>query len=242
MNNSNIPSQNFKTVTPCRNQMEFSLTCLDQLIPSEHKARAIWDFVNKMDTRPCFAELNTFYGEAGRPASCPKVLFALWLYSILDGNSSARKLEELCQNHNVYKWIAGGVSINRTMLADFRSKNSIKFEDLLTNCLFVMVQAGIVKDEDFSQDGTRVKANAGLKSFRRQESLLNIKDEITNYIQEIESESSTGGYDKRKKASEERALNDRLNRVNQALENLEKARDEKTENGKKKDNCPPKMN
>lgn len=242
MNNTpTITDHNFKTVTPCRDQIEFSITCLDQLIPQEHKARAIWDFVNKMDTRSCFTELNTFRGEAGRPATCPKVLFTLWIYSILDGNSSARKLEELCQNHIVYKWIAGGVSINRTMLADFRSKNSMKFEDLLTNCLAVMVRAGVIKDEDFSQDGTRVKANAGLKSFRKEESLNILKDLITNYIKELESERTSGGYDKRKMVTEERALKERLERVNQALECLEKAREEKTANGKKKDNCQQKM-
>src|SRR3989337_1373424 len=118
--NNRHPANNLKIIGPCRNQLEMNVSCLDQLIPQEHRARAVWDFVDKMDTSPCFLDINSFYGEAGRPASSPKVLFALWIYSILDGNTSARKLEELCKNHNVYKWIAGGIPINRTMLAEFR--------------------------------------------------------------------------------------------------------------------------
>lgn len=224
---------NFKILNPCRNQIEMSMICLDQLIAPDHKVRAIWEFVDQMDTKPCFADISTFYGEVGRPASSPKVLFALWLYSILDGNTSARKLEELCKNHDVYKWLTGGIPINRTMLADFRSNNSIKFEDLLTSCLAVMVQAGILTGEDFSQDGTRVKANAGFKSFRREESLLKKKEEITGYIKELDEESSSNGYDKRKENARKRTAKDRLDRVNQALENLEKAREVKIENGKK---------
>lgn len=234
----NTPRHNFKILEPCRNQIEMNLFSLDELIVPDHKARAIWDFVNQMDTRPCFRGINTFYGETGRPASSPKVLFALWLYSILDGNSSARKLEELCKNHIVYQWIAGGIPINRTMLAEFRSNNSIKFEDLLTSCLAVMVQAGILKDTDFAQDGTRVKANAGFNSYRREETLLNLKRELLEYIKILDAESTSNGYDKREKNTAERIAKDRMNRVDQALRNLEQAREVKKENGKKNSDYP----
>jgi transposase len=224
---------NFKISEPCRNQIEMNFFCLDQLIAQDHKVRAIWDFVDQMDTHPCFMGINSFCGEAGRPASSPKVLFALWLYSILDGNSSARKLEELCKHHIVYRWLAGGIPINRTMLADFRSNNSIKFEDLLTSCLAVLVQTQILQDTDFSQDGTRVKANAGLKSYRREESLLKLKEELVQYIKDLDAESTDNAYDKRKKIASERIAKDRMNRVNQALKNLEEAREVKKENRKK---------
>jgi transposase len=226
-------SHNFKISEPCRTQIEMNLFSLDQLIAPDHKVRAIWDFVDQMDTRPCFMNINSFCGEPGRPASSPKVLFALWLYSILDGNSSARKLEELCKNHLVYQWLAGGIPINRTMLAEFRSNNSIKFEDLLTSCLAVMVQAGILQDTDFSQDGTRVKANAGIKSYRREESLLKLKKDLLEYVKDLDIENAVDGYDKRKKIAYERIAKDRMNRVDQALKNLESAREVKKENRKK---------
>ena len=221
---------NFKIIGPCRNQIEMSMSCLDDLIPADHKARAIWDFVNKMDTTSCFDSINTFYKQAGRPTTCPKVLLALWLYSILDGNSSARKLEELCEYHAVYKWLRGGAPINRTMLAEFRSHDTTKFDDLLTSCLAVMVQAGLIKDEDFSQDGTRVKANAGVKSYRREGTLLELKQSIKEYIKKLDAEGSSNKYEQRVKEASRRIAQNRLDRVDAALKNLEEAREEKIKN------------
>jgi transposase len=239
MNNENsFDTSRMKLIEPCREQMEMQFNYLDMLLPPEHLARSVWEFVEAMDTRPCFAYVNTFVGFDGRSTTNPKILLAVWIYSILDGNSSARKLEILCKNHNAYKWIVGGAPINRTMLADFRSKDSMKFEDLLTNCLAVMVKAGLIKDEDFSQDGTRVKANAGFKSFRREESLQKLKEEIKLYIKELVNEVPESAYEKREKEKKIRIKTERLKRIEEALNNLEKERIIKKENGDKNHNSP----
>lgn len=238
MNNTNDFTRNLKLNGPCRNQMEMQINCIDLLLPLDHLARSIWEFVEAMDTRPCFSYVNTFIGCSGRSATSPKILFALWLYSILDGNSSARKLEELCKNHNAYKWIAGGAPVNRTMLADFRSKDSAKFVDLLTNCLAVMVKAGLIKDEDFSQDGTRIKANAGFNSFRREESLENLKEEIKAYIKQLNVEVADNAYEKREKNRKILIAKNRLQRVEEALNTLEKEKVIKKENGAKNGHPP----
>lgn len=227
-----------KLIGPCREQMEMQFNYLDMLLPPEHLARSIWEFVEAMNTRPCFAYVNTFVGCDGRSTTSPKILLSLWLYSILDGNCSARKLDMLCKNHNAYKWIAGGAPINRTMLADFRSKDPMKFEDLLTNCLAVMVKAGLIKDEDFSQDGTRIKANAGFNSFRKEESLHKLKEEIKSYIQKLRSETSENRYEKHEKEKKIRISQERLKRVEEAINFLEKEREVKKENGDKNRSSP----
>src|SRR5689334_1374771 len=233
-NQKKFSTSHLKLKHPVRNQMEMRLNTLDTLLPRDHKARNIWEFVDQMDTRACFVNVNTFFGKAGRSATSPKVLFASWLYSILDGNTSARKLEELCKNHNVYKWLAGGVSINRTMLAEFRAIEPMIFEDLLTSCLAVMLQAGLINDTDFAQDGTRIKANAGFNSYRREEALQALKAEIKAYIKQLNAENidCTNTHTKREKAKEARIANERLSRVEEALKTLEKERDLKETNGK----------
>ena len=235
MNNpKKFNTSHFKINGPIRNQIEMHINSLDMLLPRDHKARGIWEFVDQMDTRACFVNIKTFFGKTGRSATSPKILFALWLYSILDGNTSARKLEELCKNHNVYKWLAGGVSINRTMLAEFRSIDPMIFEDLLTSCLAVMLQAGLINDTDFAQDGTRIKANAGFNSYRREETLQALKAEIKAYIKQLNAENidCTNAHAKREKAREARIANERLSRVEEALKTLEKERDLKESNGK----------
>lgn len=236
MNNPSLASQ-YKLKHPCRHQMEMQFDCLDSLLPHIHKARDIWAFIDAMDCTPCFALLGTFVGCEGRPAISPKILLALWIYSTLDGNLSARKLENLCKNHNAYKWIAGGVSVNRTTLAEFRTMNPLLYEDLLTNCLAAMVKAGLISDTDFSQDGTRLKANAGFNSFHRQSTLEKIRDAIKSYLAELEK-TQESEYDKKKQKRQKQIAEERLERVQEALRILEKEREIKKENGEN-NSAPP---
>jgi len=230
MNNNAQFNARYKLHSPCRNQMEMQINCIDTLLPADHKARDVWEFVNSMDCGPCFALLKTFSGSDGRPATSPQVLLALWIYSIMDGNISARKLATLCVEHNAYKWIAGGVPINRTTLAEFRTLNPLLFEDLLTNTLAVMLKAGLINDTDFSQDGTKIKANAGFNSYRREETLEITKQYLKKYIAQL-TLNHESSYDKFKQTREKRIAQERLERVEEALKILENERDLKKENG-----------
>jgi transposase len=240
MNNPNFVASHFKLKTACRNQMEFQVFCLNDRIPQEHKARSVWDFIEAMDTTVCLEYVSSMYGAVGRPTIDPKVLLALWIYTILDGNCSARKLAELCENHEAYKWICGGISVNRTTLAEFRSHNPQKFNELLTNCLAVMVKSELIKDTDFSQDGTRVKANAGFNSFHREDTLEKIKADLTLHIQQLRAEAkvNTNAFEDHQRKAQERTAIEKRNRVIEALKYLEAARCEKIINGTRNNDKP----
>lgn len=232
MNNSEAL---YKTRDPQRAQVEIQFASLDMLLASDHPARSVWDFVQQMNTRACFDKIKSMNGSDGRPTTNPKILLSLWIYSLMEGNGSARKLEELCKNHNVYKWIAGGAPINRTMLAEFRSHDTFKFEELLISCLAVMVKHGVIKDEDFAQDGTRVKANAGFNSFHRESSLEDTRKVMRIYIKDLleKIESSENEYEKRKKERLHREAVQRKERIDQAIEELEKSRTTRETNAKR---------
>jgi transposase len=239
-NDAPISPSFFKLKTSVRTQYEFYSRCLDELVPEDHKVRQVWDFVSNMDLSACFLDIYTFRDYVGRSKIDPKILLTLWIYSILDGNSSSRKLEELCLNHDVYKWICGGVSVSRTTLAEFRSINPRKFDDLLTKCLAVMVKHNLLSDSDFSQDGTRVKANAGYNSFRSEDSLKDLEAQVAKYIDELKDEekSSDNPYEKRKLAEKLRRADEKKNRIKAALENIEEARCAKIINGTRNNNKP----
>lgn len=241
MNNSmRLNPANFKLKTSVRNQYEFQAFCLDELVPDEHKVRTVWDFVSNMDLGVCLDDIWTFQGEPGRTAIDPKILFCLWIYSIIDGNASARKLEELCLNHTIYKWICGGVPVNRTTLAEFRSRNPRKFDELLTSCLAVMIKNDVLSDSDFSQDGTRVKANAGNNSFLREDSLKELKTKITAHIVQLKNEEKAivNAYEKRKVAAQLKQVTEKKNRIKAALENLNVAQCERINNGARNNDKP----
>lgn len=232
----------FKLKTAVRNQFEFRTLCLEDLVPENHKARRVWDFVSSMDLSSCLLSINSSYGKSGRPAIDPRILLTLWIYTILDGNASARKLEELCINHDTYKWICGGVSASRTILAEFRSRNPSKFDDLLTKCLAVMIESDLISDTDFSQDGTRIKANAGNNSYHRKETLEELENKIADHIEVLKKEKTTSAdaYEKRKAVDALRRAHEKKDRITLALKNLEEAQCEKIINGTRNNRKPSK--
>ena len=58
---------------------------------------------------------------------------ATWDNSVLatvDGIGSARRLAQMCEGHDAYRWLCGGVPINYHMLADFRVAHQAALDDL----------------------------------------------------------------------------------------------------------------
>ena len=84
---------------------------------------------------------------------------------------SARRLARLCEQHDVYRWICGGITVCHRVLSDFRIGHGKALDGLLTQLVAVLMNAGIVQLKRVAQDGTRVRASAGAASFRRERSL-----------------------------------------------------------------------
>src|SRR2546425_9126636 len=104
---------------PNREQLELRSVDLDGLLPPDHRARLVWEFVEGLDLAPLYAAIRAVEGGAGRPAIDPAILTALWLYATLEAVGSARALDRVWDPHNAYPWIPGGASANYHPLADF---------------------------------------------------------------------------------------------------------------------------
>src|SRR6266540_3186637 len=107
----------------------------------------------------------------GRPASDPQVLLALWVFGTVQGIGSARQLARLCQEHDAYRWIRGGVPVDYHLLADFRVAHEHELNDLLSRVVAAMMAENLVTLERVAQDGMRVRASAGAGSFHGADSL-----------------------------------------------------------------------
>jgi len=67
-----------------------AMICVEELIGADHKARAIWDLVGRMDLSRFSEPLRTVQGSAGRPAWDRQILVSVWVYAYSEGISSAR--------------------------------------------------------------------------------------------------------------------------------------------------------
>ena len=75
-----------------RQQMILRAVDVEKLIEPEHTARAIWEWVGRLDLRGFTAAIESVEGEAGRPAYDPRLLISLWIYAYSEGVSSAREV------------------------------------------------------------------------------------------------------------------------------------------------------
>ena len=85
--------------------------------------------------------------EAGRAATDPRILIALWLYAATRGVASARELDRLCRESDPYRWICGTVTLNHHTLSDFRVEHGAALDNLLTQLLTVLIQEQAVSVE-----------------------------------------------------------------------------------------------
>ena len=57
----------------------------------------MWRYVDSLDLSPLYAKIQAVEGLPGRDAVDPKILMALWMFATIEGISSARQLDRLCE-------------------------------------------------------------------------------------------------------------------------------------------------
>lgn len=211
-----------RLVRPNREQVELRAVDLEGLLPAEHPARAVWEFVESLDLSPLYAQVQSVEGRAGRPATDPRIYVALWLYATVEGVGSARAIERLTGEHDAYRWICGGVSVNHHSLSDFRVQQVEFLDWLLTHSVAVLMSQGLVTLQRVAQDGMRVRASAGAASFRRRPTLGRCLKEAEEQIERLrqELEEDPEATNRRQVAARQRAAEDRHRRVSEALEQM----------------------
>src|SRR4051812_44242619 len=157
--------------TANRSQIVFRAAPLDALLPQEHPARIIWDYVQGLDLSSLYARIRAVEGRPGRAPIDPKVLLALWLHATVEGIGSARHLDQLCGEHDAFRWLAGDVPTDYHTLADFRAEQVDLLDHLLTTSVAALMAEGLVDSNRVAQDGMRVRASAGAASSRRRATL-----------------------------------------------------------------------
>ena len=95
-----------------RRQVEWRPVSLEELVPDDHRVRAVWRFVEGLDLSALLSPIKSLEGRPGHPAADPRILLALWLFATIEGVASARQVARLCGEHIAYRWLCGGVGMN----------------------------------------------------------------------------------------------------------------------------------
>ena len=207
-----------------RSQMLFRTVDVERLVDEDHPARAVWAFVSRMNLDAFYAPIKAVEGVAGREAWDPLLLICLWLYAYSRGIGSAREVARRCEYDPAFQWLTGMQEVNHHTLSDFRVDHAAALDDLFAQALGLLSAEGLITLERVMHDGTKVQALAGSDSFRREGRLREHLDEARRHVAAMGDprEDSTP----RRRAARERAARERQERLEKALEELEKIREQ----------------
>jgi transposase len=191
-----------------REQLCWRRVDVERLIGEEHAARAVWEFVGKLDLRRYQEEARAVEGRAGRPGWDPRLLISLWVYAYSEGVASGRAIEELCEWEPAYQWLTGAQVVNAHTLTDFRVKHDQALNELFVEVLGLLSADGLITLQRVMQDGTKIRANAAADSFRRKERVEQALSQAREQVAAVdalgEEETSRRMIKARKRAARER--------------------------------------
>lgn len=224
-----------RVLMPNRTQIELRAVDLESLLPEGHRARVVWAYVQQADLSRIYAGIKAVEGGCGRTPIAPEILLALWLFATVQGVGSARAIARFTEEHDAYRWLCGGVSVNYHTLSDFRADHGAVLDELLTDSVAVLVAAKAVTLKRVAQDGMRVRASAGAASFRRrgtlEQHLADARAQVAALKRQIEADPAA--LSRRQQAARVRAAREREDRVHQALTRMPELERIKAQQGKR---------
>lgn len=204
-----------------RSQIGMHFCSIDELVPPDHRVRVIWEAVCQMDLSAFEASIQSRENGQGRCANDVRVMVGLWLWGVVNNVAAGRELERLCQDDLTFKWMCGGLSMNYHTLNDFRVEHRQALDQLFTSTLGRLMGAGLVTVNRISQDGLRVRASAGGKSFKKRVKLEACLAEAEAHVADLRKlEDSSDNAQVHNHREKRRAAEDRADRVRRALTEL----------------------
>jgi transposase len=208
---------------PERSQLGWVAQCIEDLVASDHEVRLVMSVVEKLELSGFHESIKAREGGAGRDATDPRLLVALWLYACIRGFGSARELARQCEESAPFRWLCGGVTVNHRMLSEFRVDHGESLDSLFSQVLASLVDKKVLHVSRVSQDGVRVRVSAGSKSFRRQRRLTELLVKARQHVELLRQQVDSPEHEalnKQQKAARERAAKEKLERLEQAVAQL----------------------
>ena len=176
-----------------REQMWMLPPTLDELLPLDHPARFVAEFVDALD-REDWGKLEVkIDGEVlGAPAYHPRALLSVWLYGFMTGVRSCRKLEAACRDQIPYLWLTGWQHPDHNTLWRFYRGHRQAMRKLFERTVRTAVTMKLVDLAVQAVDGTKVVANASLNRSYDAEGLRGLLERLESAITDLEAQNEAG--------------------------------------------------
>jgi transposase len=185
------------------------------------RREAIWALVGRLDLGGFYQSIESSNEEGGRPAFDPQLLISLWVYAYSQGIGSAREVARRCEYDPAFQWLTGLQEVNYHTLVDFRVEKQKELDELFTQVLAALSKEGLIKLEQVMQDGTKIKALASTRSYQRGGTIQGHLERAWQRVEEMGDPRSEESSPKAKQA-QARARREQQERLESALEELQK--------------------
>ncbi len=197
----------------------------DELLPLDHPARFVAEFVEALD-REEWKELGVeIEGDPlGAMAYHPKTLLSVWLFGFVTGIRSSGKLESACRDQIPYLWRTGWQHPDHNTLWRFYMDHRQSMRKLRRRTVRTAVAMELVDLAVQAVDGTKVAANASSCRSYDAEGLAKLLERLDRAIAELEDQNE-GETDRApvqlpEELADKRTLRDRVRRAMAELEDL----------------------
>lgn len=211
-----------RTLEPDRKQGIIRFEVPEAMLPPDHAARVLWDVTAKLDLSRFLDGVRSVEGQRGRSTLSPRMKLVLWLYAVSRGIGSAREIARLVKSDDGFRWIVGDLSVHHDTLSDFRARQGVALDRLMTDVLGALVHAGVLSLELVAQDGVRVRAAATAPSFRTRASLEACREQAALHVKAVLAEANDPELSSAQHARRLAAAQDFQRRVEEAIETVEK--------------------
>ena len=200
---------------------------LDELVPPDHPARFVAEFVDALD-REDWIELGVQPdGEVlGAPAYHPRALLSVWLYGFMTNVRSCRKLEAACRDQISYLWLTGWQHPDHNTLWRFYQRQRQSMRELFRRTVRTAVAMELVDLAVQAVDGTKVYANAAVIRTYDARRLQELLERVESAIESLEAQNEGGeeGVVARlpEKLADQKALRQRVRQAMNDLPSMER--------------------
>lgn len=145
-----------------QHQMTFLPPSLDELIPANHLVRLVSSAIDRMNLD---AVMSSYPG-GGASHYHPRMLLKVLVYGYTQRLYSSRRLAKAIRENIHFMWLAGGNRPDFRTLNRFRSSQlKSTIDDVFVALSELLLEAGLIRLEDYFLDGTKLEANANKYSF-----------------------------------------------------------------------------
>jgi len=156
---------------------------LNDFVDPDSKCHHIVRWVERLDMSAVLADYSTQGGDAFDP----RIMLATWFFAYSEGETSTRKLEQLCKRDTHFIFVSAHLQPDHCSLSRFRKRHGHCLPDLFVQILRLAAEDGVSEFKLIAVDGTKIEAQASRKQNRTSktlaEQLAKIRARIQNYLE-----------------------------------------------------------